>query len=292
MPTLCCACAGAIVRSQGDSISCTSCSGIYHRDCVGIGVITQEELQNWKCGECGSRDRLESIISSFDDMKADVEKLKGLQNETKKSIDKVLKNLSSVSELSSQLKSNTASITRLKQSVELLKNKQHRLESILKRRELVITGVPETESDVKKVVFNICKLFGIAETTVNLDNCFRFKSPTSKVNPILVVFSGAKQRDDLLMAYRRRKKPIKATELGLTVDAPIRIGEHTSSEQKNLMIVAREKLIKNGNFKFLWFSDNQVLIKEKEGAKVMCISSLEDIDRIKKTCINPLDTLD
>lgn len=292
MPTLCCACGGAILRSQGDSVACKSCSGIYHRVCAGIGVTTDEELQNWKCGECLSRDRLETIISSFDEMKADVEKLKVLQGESKISLDKVLVNLRSVSELSSQLKSNSASIKRLNKSVELLKSNQNKLESILKRRELVVTGVPETESDAKKVVLNICKFFGIAEATVNLDNCFRFKSPSSKVNPILVVFSGAKQRDDLLMAYRRRKKPIKATELGLTTDTPIRIGEHTSSDQKNLMIVAREQLIKNCGFKFLWFRDNKVLLKEKEGAKTICLSSLEDIDRIKKSWKNPLDSLD
>lgn len=204
----------------------------------------------------------------------------------------MLNKLNDVSDLSSQLKSNTASITRLNKSVDLLKSKQHKLESILKRRELVVTGVPETEKDAKKVVLNICKLFGIAEATVSLDNCFRFKSPSSKVNPILVVFSGTKQRNDLLMAFRQRKKPIKATELGLAVDTPIRIGEHMSSEQRMLMNVAREQLINKCGYKFLWFRDNQVLLKEKEGDKTTCISSLEDIDRILKSWKNPLDVLD
>lgn len=286
MPSLCCACAGAIQRNQSDSVVCKSCTGIYHRDCIGIGDATQDELLNWICSECFSRERIESIISSFDQMKQDVEKLKILQGESKVSIDKLLVNLKSVSELSSQVKSNSSSITRLNKSVELLRKNQLKLESVLKRKELAVTGVPETEIDVKKLVLKICKLFGISEATVNLESCFRFKSATSKVNPILVVFSGVKQRDDVLLAFRKRKKPIKGTEIGLNTDSPIRIGEHTSFEQKNLMLVAREQLVKNGGFKFLWFRDNRVLLKEKEGAKTIVLSSLEDIESVKKSRTN------
>lgn len=301
MPSSCANCSAQLIRAHADSITCTKCSSLFHRKCIsdGYNLTTPDQTSTWVCDNCrntvplsNTNTSLSNIVASVSELKKNIENLNKLHAASSETMEKVLIELNTVSQLSSQVQINSTSISELNKAVVNLNRKQSRIDNLSHQKELVITGVPDTETNLVNIVRAISKHLGLNDTALNIDKCFKFNSKTSKVKPILLVLCSAIDRDALLTAFRRKKSGIKLSAIGLKGDSLISIGEHMSFEQRTLMNMAKEKLINTGKFKFLWFQNNNILAREKVGSKIVKIINKDNLIRLDQSTTNPMDAID
>lgn len=97
---------------------------------------------------------------------------------------------------------------------------------------------------------------------------------------IIVKFTSRILRDNMLSACRLFKN-LNANLLGFSNSAlPVYVHEHLTLKNKQLFRECRAAAARH-NFKFVWVKNGTILTREKEGARVFVIKSLQDVDKIK-----------
>lgn len=281
---LCCLCADTLSRAGSESINCTVCENIFHKDCIlNPNLESCIDLSTWKCYECVGNADLKSLKEKVDGLRSDIVKLQKHNTSTLKSVED---QLSIVSDLTVKIERNSNSIEYLKKSYNVLQRSVSSLSNHEKQRQVVITGVPERpKEDLFKIVCNIGRLLKIDHLESMIDNCFRFRPKASTIKPILLIFISCRTRDKFLQSFRSRKKLIIGNEIGFPSEVKVAVGEHILGHQQSLLQLCKDDLLKPGIVKYVWFQNNNILVRKVEGDKAMKISSIDDVKQLKKPAL-------
>lgn len=295
MPRLCCLCAQSLSRSSGEAVNCTTCENIYHRTCASVDNTTlPSALNQFICHECrinetvlGADSTANSVLAQLEDLRKEISSIKTLQDQSSSAIKNFENKLNVVTSLAQQVSSNSSKINNVSKAVSELHNKVNKLDYFEKSKQLVITGYPQSKNEnLIGIVGKIATVVGVELPSSVLDKCFRFRPKNGRVQPILVIFSSSVWRDKLLKAYRSRKSALKGADVGVVCDGSISLGEHLSSDQQNLLTQTKEDLKQPGLAEFVWFQNNKVLVRPRQGAKISVVTSVTDILRLKNTIMS------
>lgn len=91
----------------------------------------------------------------------------------------------------------------------------------------------------------------------------------TSVKPIRVQFQSADAKRKFLQV-RRVKKTISQTDIGIKSSAshPILVSEELTRSNQELLFQARS-LRNQGNYKFVWYCNGQVLVRYRQNSKVI-----------------------
>ena len=175
MPLLCQSCLQYIQRTTAESITCTGCDAIFHKNCVDFDANTP--VLEWKCSDYSSGFDLCVMQLTLAQIKVDIDRLKKCNDETSKMVQNITSKLDVVSELSKQVYINKNNLVNLNRVMDDVNVKCSSLESILKRNNMVISGVPPSSAiNLTELVVNIANLLQVPMSSDNIDSAFRFRS--------------------------------------------------------------------------------------------------------------------
>lgn len=103
---------------------------------------------------------------------------------------------------------------------------------------------------------------------------------SSDIPNIIVRFTQRKRKNDLLAAVRSRRGLSTAD---LDVDGPSRpvfVNDHLAPQNKQLYSQAR-KIGREMGYKYIWLSDCKIFLRKTDNSKVLHISCVDDISKIK-----------
>jgi len=295
---------------------CGECNFSYHFEC-SINEVNYRKLKKgtWKCTYCRTttRSRLNPNVDTQNnetyndvsrkdiveirDILATIQKeisdLNGLRTdmfELKHSIDFMSKQYDSVL---SQLKEQKDQVNNLTKTVNKLQlENEHKnseilqlnetiasLDQYMRNRNIEIAGLPEVHNeDCRSVVLTIAKEIGIDIDSSEIDAAHRV--PTANKNnpkPIIAQFV-TRQKRNLFLEKRQlviTNNNIANTKLGQKVY----FNEHLSPYFKNL--IKQTKLrAQQANFKYVWFRNGRVLVREGDGRPVQRITNEQHIKDI------------
>lgn len=269
----------AVSRGTGESMNCSCCDSLHHKSCV-LNQSNGEaiDLSSWTCQVCATSPTgaLNKAISL---MKADIKRINEFTASTSKAVSSISAQLSEVAKLSSRVDQNTKAIEKLESSLKSTNRLCASRVGFDKSRRLVISGVPYKKGEnLLGIVRDVAKVLQVELLPQSIDNCFRFRAKNeSIVKPILLILTSGIVRDQLLSSFRVLKRKINGSELKFDANVTVSLGEHLSPDQHRLLTSAKDKLVKSGIVKFVWFAHNNILIKKIEGSKVITVRSEADI---------------
>lgn len=194
-----------------------------------------------------------------------------------------------------QLKSEIASLA---EEVQQLKSSHHSADSIQDADQerlncnIVIRGADVAtdtpESELRKVFSGLRDHLGVADiaefepVSIQVINTnFSKNSKASKSKPVRVQFQSSATKKKFLQV-RRIKKSITQIDIGIKGGSsnPILITEELTRSNQELLFNARS-LRNQGNFKFVWSCNGQVLVRFKKNSKVIRITGTAHVNQLR-----------
>jgi len=287
MPSNCFKCKNTIKRgqdSQNSTINCIKCKEIFHLACANIEGSERSKLviQNWLCEVCLNGAASSDFSFALEKISSDMQSLMKQQEKYAEKISSISKALTGLQNLGKTVEINKKNIENCNNEVAKLSKTVDRLETKLRERNIVITGVPETNGEnCVQVVSKIGEIINYPANTSLFDKVVRFKAVNSSVKPILVIFRSSQDREFFLSAYKMyktdKRKIITAIDIGFDCADKIHVGEHYTLSQHKLLIKARNELQKTGMYKFVWMQSGTVLAREDNGTQIHKIRCDADI---------------
>lgn len=142
----------------------------------------------------------------------------------------------------------------------------------------------ETEVDLINVVQEILKTVAVDPKTIDILDIRRLPSSTEK-KTILVALKSVMIKNTVLQAVKNYNARNKLNKLNTTniypgsKPEPVYVDEHLTVKGKRLYYLARQ-LTKTGQFKFCWTANARVLLREKEGSKIIIITEESQISNL------------
>lgn len=158
---------------------------------------------------------------------------------------------------------------------------------------LEINGIPETANEnVLEIVKTMGRSLDYQITDDMVDACHRLgQKLQDRPRGIIVKFTRRTVKEQLL-EKRRIKRNFNTKDIGFT-DKPadvIYISESLTLRRRKLFNAARA-LKKEKGFQFLWVRNGKILLRTQEGAKVILVTSMEQIATLQETrTIEPATT--
>ena len=308
MPTNCASCEAVILS---DYARCGECSRKFHFECSINEVVYRKKINNkqpWRCSACLKRPtirRLDSddggsmmdnvswkaelaaelskllapINSHLDELKQDVSVVKQFAQHMSDGYDSFLLE---IKELRSQLADTKREQLHMKAclatkdaEINTLSDKLNQLEQYQRNRNIILNGVPCTQGeDCKTIVCNIARKLNVDLDPRDLDVAHRLRTvKKSTAPPIVAQFTSRNVRDCLLA-----KKKLILTEggfRGMKVGDAVYLNEHLSNYNNRLLTLTKN-LARQYGFKFAWFRDGRVLVREDTGCRPFVILSEDD----------------
>lgn len=282
MPVNCGSCAVAISRSSEPSIVCKSCSKCFHPKCANLDIKDLSQAKNtWSCTVC----KISNVHNTLQLIEND---LSAFKSNTEKSIVNISGSIKTLVDLSEIVSANTAKIELLesenreiKREIVMLRKHYERIESNTRMQNAVISGIPESKNEnLEDLVLKLAENLGMTLTKDKIHKISRFRPRNGTTKPILVSFSHASTKEQLLSLYNIRKS-IKGDAVGLSSDIVIRIGDHLTSHKQLLLQKAKKELKSTGQYSYVWTQNGNVLIRKTTNSKIHKINNLDDIARYK-----------
>lgn len=152
--------------------------------------------------------------------------------------------------------------------------------------DVIITGIPDNPKEILLDTVNVAlKHLNIKLKPSDINSIFRMKNKNNKsdISPIcLELFS--RTVSGLIFHEQKLKGPaLLNTLISLPANdlRKVFIKPRLSRFNQHLMNEAR-KFKAEHNFKFLWFQNKDILLKESESSRIFQIRSEEDLQRIRK----------
>lgn len=178
----------------------------------------------------------------------------------------------------------SVSVRQNKMSSELdnLKARINKLEQAQLVNGIVVRGIAENGDAVATIV----QLAEALEIDFNGDaeiikaQWMQTKSNGESIAFIKAELTNETMKNEIIKQAKRMR--VSTTMLGLEGDErPVFVDEITTQQTRSLYAEARK--LRDYGVKYVWVSKGDVLIREKDGAKVQRIDSLHTIEQIKKT---------
>lgn len=286
-----------------DSIRCHDCGSLYHLNCALIRgarfkKLTPQEKENWSCLECRGLPRNPStIIGALEETPDSNQKPTTLEDIYKVviNIQTVLKSVvNEQTELLKQIKEVSESQQYLSDTIDELTEKVKKvesMESIIAEKNLIIEDLttrvvqqeqysrrthlelgnipPTTDENIEEIVMQVGEKMGVSVEKEDIAAAHRLRAGPGKIPSIIVEFVSRRTRN--IFFENRKKLP--------TTPNKIYVNESLSSHYRNLLRLAKEKS-KALNYKFCWYKNNKVFVKENESSTRIVINCLDDLEKL------------
>ena len=184
--------------------------------------------------------------------------------------------------LAGQVRSNTEECAQLKTQLKTAMGRVNWLEqaALVGLNSVEIRGVPQKNGeDLDQLVIDVGKSFRLDLTPRDISLAKRAgsKRADQRPLPLLVQFVHRRQRDAFLSGMRV-KRALTTRDIGWNDNqvSPIFVGEALSPHNKFLYSKANE-LRRSGKLRFLWVVDGRILVRRKEGERVVHVTDVEDL---------------
>lgn len=229
-------------------------------------------------------DILKQILKELKEIKSDYKEFKGLQEkqgmEFRAIFDELKKENSALKKTVTNL---VVKNNKLETEVSLLKTGLNTLLQDKLANNLIISGVPVTENEnLSKLVVEIGSELkvDISGSKFNVRRLFT-KTPNKYAN-LLVEFEDIKYKTELLK--QKKHHPLLVSQLGFKTETERQIFffHQLTASYLNVLSEAR-KLKESHHFRYIWYQNNQVLIKKENNQKVYAVKSLNDLTNLAKS---------
>lgn len=159
-----------------------------------------------------------------------------------------------------------------------LSEKIEELEQYQRSNNLEIKGVP-VEGDAYDIVQRIGNLVNEPISESDIDVCHRVPTFRPSDKNIIVRFVQRTKRDKIFQKCKKQR--ITTTDLDYGgQSSPVYVNEHLTSSKKRLLgaAIAKKKTVEG--WKFVWCSGGKVFARKNEGANVIKITCMEDVEKI------------
>lgn len=161
--------------------------------------------------------------------------------------------------------------------IKSLNDQITQLEQYSRNQNIEIHGIPIQEGEnCKQIVKCIAQELQVDIKTEEIDVAHRtYNKKPNSIPSIVARFTTRTKRDSIIakkyLIITNRNVP--AVEIGKKVY----ISEHLTSQNKNLLRLTKMKA-KEVNYKYVWFKNNKLLVREKDNSLVIRINSEDDIN--------------
>lgn len=214
---------------------------------------------------------------------------KELMSAIKSMDDKINKRMDNIETIIAEFKNMKEHIVNLSkkqenQSHELttISNELHTIKQNMLDNDFIITGVPESISEISTLntVNNVLNYYKVKITENDVKSCFRMRNNDNKsgCSPICVQLNSKTLRAAIF--YQQRKLgPVLLSSINNSVSEDKRkiyIQNRLTPFNQELLKDARKFKLDN-NYKYAWFQNTDVLLKETDSSKIVRIRSKADL---------------
>lgn len=181
-----------------------------------------------------------------------------------------------VAELRSQTESLSATVVSQAALIDKLSSDLNDLEQYSRRSNFEIHGLPrKPNEDLTSVISDLAGALNISEfKTADISTVHRLPSRGDSIPPVIVQMHNVTAKEKWLSA--RRLLP-RLVQDGLF--PRLYFNDNLSRANRELFRLARSKG-KEKNFRFVWTRDGKVLAKKSEGAPLIRVQKMSDLERI------------
>lgn len=147
---------------------------------------------------------------------------------------------------------------------------------------LIITGIPVTEGEnLIQLMITIGLLLKVDVSGEKFRVRRLFTKKGGKYANLLVEFDDIQLKTDLLK--QRKQLPLLVSQLGLVCETEKQVYffHHLTPTYLNLLSDAR-KLKDSHKLRYIWYQNNQVLIKRENSSKIFAVKSSKDLHDLEK----------
>lgn len=303
------------IGARNLKIKCNDCDSLFHAACVKLTKEDLEYFQSeesyWRCDGCTKEKRksmrVDSELNKSSPNLSDVMEMltvireenkkqnKELEAELGKSVNMCHEN---IEDLKHTIEIQTEAINRYEKKVDELLGENAMLKKQIKVLEIGldeseqysrtncidINGVPDKENEnVLDEVKKVGVALGINITDDMVDACHRLGKKREDGNPrgIVVKFTRRVVKEEILQK-RRVKRNLNTTHIG-EKNSPgevIYINESLTKVRRELHKEVRALKKKKG-FSFVWVRNGKILVRPTEGARVIAVTTMEDLEKLQ-----------
>lgn len=210
--------------------------------------------------------------ASFEFAHSKIDDQKKLIEEQSKKLDECLKIIESLSQENIDLK----------EKISKLETRIEEVEQYTRANSVEIFGVPEVKGeDVYEIVKKVGVSLDMTITREQIDVCHRLGKPRESQRPAGIIVKFVRREDKLnMIAKRKVKRNLSTQHLGFQQPAePVYINENLSPERRKLYAAAREAK-KTQGYTYLWTQNGRILMRKEQGAAVVRISTMNDLQKL------------
>lgn len=228
------------------------------------------------------------IDSMFKKLLVEIGDIKRSQEFLSDNCDETLTEVKRISKEQSVMKGELRSVSmrqnKMTSELDELKKRLNKLEQEKIVPGVIIRGIQETENALNTLIQLAASLDVELEADSTRINAqwVRGRRAEESVAHIRAEIGDARKRNELI----KKAKQMRASTalLGETEDRPIYVDEITTQHSRSLYSEACK--LREYGIKYVWMSNGDVLVREKDGAKVQRVDSTNCIERIKRNIAN------
>lgn len=305
-----------VISARQVKVQCTDCLLYFHGSCVKLTKEDVEFMQSdgqiWRCEICGkerrksmqveskldeSQPRINDVIKLLNEMRQEnKDQIKKLETDLGNSVENCHQ---TIDELKVTIQTQTESLKKYEKMYDTLfeeNRKLHLRVKELERREdesdqysrincLEINGIPESENEnVLQIIKNVGDSLDIVVAEESVDACHRLGAKrVNDVRPrsIIVKFTRRLVKEEFLKK-RRVKRNLNTLDIGFT-NRPadvVFINESLTKARREVYKEVRELKKKKG-FSFVWVRNGKILVRPTEGARVIPVTTMDDVEKLR-----------
>lgn len=179
----------------------------------------------------------------------------------------------------------------LKHKITVLESKMNWLEQNKKQNMIEITGISNVDNnnalDLAKKVF--CECMNVSIDSDDIDKCYFKKIMYKSHNN-----SALKSRKTICVNFTSNEKKLKILKCKSTEEVKKKLNtstfgdkdrnviyvNHSFTKYTQALFMAAKEVKKNQHYKYLWFSNSNILLRKEENSKAIVIRSFSDLEKI------------
>lgn len=278
------------LKHNEDTLECSICKDIAHFYCVGYSEQSFKKMSNntksrFTCTNCKtttskspkSNSAEIKIGTSMEDNINELMKSVSFMSDQFDNFNNKLDNV--MSELKNIKSENQKIVTenkRLSEEVDLLKSKIDEIEQNNLGISVDITGIPKTQNEnCKLIVEEISKK---TNTTIDVIEAYRINSSISKRSLIVAKLATLEMRKNLIRNVKSNKLTADKMNNGWPKEN-IYINERLTKLRRTLFYQTKVAATTK-EYKFVWLSNGDILVRKNENSKIVRIKSSQDINNL------------
>lgn len=306
-----------LITARQTKVQCCDCSLFFHGSCVKLTKDDVEFMvsssQIWRCETCNNvRRKSMQVQSKLDENQPNLNDVISLLNEMRKEskdqINKLETDLGNsvenchqtIEELKKTVQMQTESLNKYEKMYDALFEENKKLHLHIKEMEkredesnqylrincVEINGIPESNNEnVLQIIKTVGDSLGLEVKEESVDACHRLgikRVNESRPRGIIVKFTRRLVKEEMLKK-RRVKRNLNTHDIGFT-DKPaevIYINESLTPARREVHKEVRALKKKKG-FSFVWVRNGKILVRPEEGASVIAVTTMDDVEKLRK----------